>query len=85
MLAREVAALRELSYEELRALLDVQDTHEVAAESGTWYQVETQVWWDDKPGGDLRVRTAIDDGGWRAYIPMTDDFIKAPDGSFVGE
>ena len=29
---------------------------------------------------------AHDDGTFRtAVVPMTDDFIKAPDGSFVGE
>jgi hypothetical protein len=24
---------------------------------------------------------SIDDGGWRAFLPLTDDFIIAPDGS----
>jgi hypothetical protein len=28
---------------------------------------------------------AIDDYGWRAFVPLTDDFIMAPNGSFVGE
>jgi hypothetical protein len=28
---------------------------------------------------------SIDDGGWRAFLPWTDSFIIAPDGSFVGE
>jgi hypothetical protein len=28
---------------------------------------------------------AIDDGGWRSFAPLADDFIVAPDGSFVGE
>jgi hypothetical protein len=27
----------------------------------------------------------IDDGGWRAFTPMSDSFIIAPDGSFVGD
>jgi hypothetical protein len=31
------------------------------------------------------VLASIDDGGWSAFIPLTDDFIIAPDGSFVGE
>ena len=29
--------------------------------------------------------SAIDDGGLRAFAPLSDDFIMAPDGSFVGE
>jgi hypothetical protein len=28
---------------------------------------------------------AVDDGGWRAFVPVTDDFMIAPDGSFVDE
>jgi hypothetical protein len=45
----------------------------------------TQVDWDGKPGEDIRVTASIDDGGWSAYKPMHEDFIMAPDGTFVGE
>jgi hypothetical protein len=31
------------------------------------------------------VIVAIDDGRWRAFSPLSVDFIMAPDGSFVGE
>ncbi len=35
--------------------------------------------------GNLRVHAAIDDGsGWSAFIPLCDDFIKAPDGGSSG-
>jgi hypothetical protein len=27
----------------------------------------------------------VDDGGFRAFVPLTADFIVGPDGSFVGE
>jgi hypothetical protein len=30
------------------------------------------------------VVVAVDDGGLSAFKPMCDDFIVAPDGSFVG-
>jgi len=34
----------------------------------------------------MRVFISIDDGGWQRIIcPITDDFIIAPDGSFIGE
>lgn len=49
------------------------------------YQGEVQVFWDDKPNGAIRVMASIDDGGWRAFVPLTADFILAPDGTFVGE
>jgi len=35
--------------------------------------------------GDVRVLVAVDDGGMYAFKPLTDSFILAPDGSFVGE
>jgi len=49
------------------------------------YQIEIQVFWDSWPGGNVRVMGAVDDGGWRAFIPVSRGFIMAPDGSFVGE
>jgi hypothetical protein len=33
----------------------------------------------------MRVAGSIDDGGWRAYLPLCRDFIMAPDNSFVDE
>jgi hypothetical protein len=57
----------------------------VKGKSGIEYQVEIVAFWDDKPHGDLRVSGGVDDGGWRALHPLSDDFIMAPDGSFVGE
>jgi hypothetical protein len=41
--------------------------------------------WDGREEENLRVIAAIDDGGWRALSPLSEDFIVAPDGSFVGE
>lgn len=46
---------------------------------------EIQVFWDDRLGGNVRVLGSIDNGGWRAFVPVNRDFIKAPDGSFVGD
>jgi hypothetical protein len=87
VLADEVRRLRELSYEEFRARIEEPEveTREVAAKSGTTYQLENQPVWDGEAGGDIRVLVAVDDGGLSAFKPLTDDFILAPDGSFVGE
>jgi hypothetical protein len=40
--------------------------------------LETQIVWDDKPGGDVRVLASIDDGGWRAFVPLCDSLIMTP-------
>lgn len=63
-------------------LLKTQDTFGVAAESGTRYQIEIQVFWDDEEKKNLRVIDSIDDSGIRAFFPMTDDFIITRDGDF---
>lgn len=39
--------------------------------SGTEYQLELDILWDDKPGGAIRVIASIDDGGLRAFLPLT--------------
>ena len=85
LLKARVNQLRAMSYHDLLSLLDKETVIEVDGSSGGRYSIETSVFWDDAKDRDLRVIINIDDGGWRAFAPMTDDFIMAPDGSFVGE
>jgi hypothetical protein len=66
-------------------LIDHSETLERIAPSGAVYQIEMQVFVDDASRQTLLVMGSIDDGGWRAFSPLCDDFILAPDGSFVGE
>jgi hypothetical protein len=80
-----LAGYRNYSYDDLQTRLGEIDTCQVIGESGIQYQVEIQVFWDDKLQQNIRVIGAIDDGGWRAFLPLADSFIMAPDGSFVGE
>lgn len=76
---------RERAYADLCNDVGESRRFEVTGESGTWYQGSVRVFWDDKPDGAIRVIASIDDGGWRAFVPVTADFILAPDGTFVGE
>jgi len=76
---------RRRSYADLVALLGKPQVAELRGRSGATYQLEVVVHWDDRPGGALRVLGAVDDGGRRALKPVTDDFILAADGTFVGE
>lgn len=52
----------------------------VTGQSGANYQIEILCRWDSRPGGVIRVLGSIDDGGWRAFIPVTDDFLVPPSG-----
>ena len=85
VLARELTRYRQRSYSDLRSLLDTRDVFERTGKSGAVYQLAIEAVWDDHPGGSLRIMGAIDDGGWRAIVPLNDSFIIAPNGSFVGE
>jgi hypothetical protein len=71
---------RKLSYDQLAARVGDEEFPEVVGASGTQYQIEIQVVWDDKPGGEVRVLAAIDDGGWRAFVPLCDSLLITPDG-----
>lgn len=86
VLTQELEQWRSRPYNELVSLIGGEPfTKEVSRPSGVTYQIEIEVFWDHNPHGDVRVLGAIDDGGWRAFFPLTDDFILSPDGSFVGE
>ena len=68
-----------------RRLAHSVETDEVVEASGVRYQVEVQGVWDNKDETNLRVIVSVDDRGLRAIAPITDDFIVASDGSFIGE
>jgi len=79
----ELRRLQALSYSELAALIEKIDTKVLVGEDGKTYQLEIQAFWDSKKGADVRLIVAADDGGWRAFKPLTGDFIMRPDGSLV--
>jgi hypothetical protein len=85
VLGDRLKALRKCAFQELVALIGHPDTKAAVGEDGKIYQLETQAFWDRNKGGDVRVIVAVDNGGWRAFKPLSDSFIMAPDGTFVGE
>ncbi len=86
LLEEELATFRDQPYDDLvRRISSGSLDYERAAASAAKYQVEVQFFWDDRPGGNIRVMGSIDDGGWRAFLPLSRSFIKSADGSFVGE
>ncbi len=100
LLAQHLARFRTWTYDALvheieRTEREHDSLHhaEGVFEDGTEYQMEFNVFWDDRPGGDVRVcgdlcaepqRRLL--GFLPVYTPdVTDSFIMAPDGTFVGE
>jgi hypothetical protein len=80
-----LAELRHQTYQDLVGLIGHPETRQVRGEDQKAYQLEMQVFWDSKKGGAVRVMVSADDGGLRAFMPLTSDFIMSPDGSFVGD
>jgi hypothetical protein len=66
------------SYDALVSRVGDVVTEEVGGESGTEYQLEYTFMWDGHPGGAVLVIGSIDDGGWRAFAPLTQSFLKRP-------
>ena len=77
----EMAALQQLSYAELTKLVGNPHSKWADGSDGKKYQLEIQAFWDEsKKGGNLRVVVSVDDGGWRAFFPLTETFILSPAG-----
>jgi hypothetical protein len=86
LLTEHLARYRGKSYSELARLVDQGPvTIEVAGSSGATYQIEILAVWDTWQPGDVHVLATIDDGGWRAFVPLFDSFIMNSAGGFLGE
>lgn len=91
ILLKALEPFRATPYVELKKIVEdkfnLEHTHyeEVKAKDGETHQIRVNVYWDDKKSKTLRVVGSIDDGGWRAMIPLCEDFIIDPAGRFIGE
>jgi hypothetical protein len=50
---------------------------------GVGYQIEVEVIWDSRRGGNIRVMGSVHDGKVRSVKPLTEDFIITPAGTFL--
>lgn len=87
LLAEQLAPYRARPYSELAQHVGDTYAFQAVGPSGVEYNVEILVVWDS-PGKKVNIRVlgAVDDGRWPHWFhPLSDDFIMAPDGRFVGE
>lgn len=83
---KQLDVYRKRPYSELVEMIDADPlVYELRGPSGTLYQIEIEAFWDDKLSGNIRVMALIDDGGMRAFAPLSTDFIKSPRDEFIGE
>lgn len=86
LLEEELGRFRLESYTDLVGRIKTGTLAETRpGDSGTEYQLEFTFIWDDRPGGNVRVLGSIDDGRWRAFVPITRSFIKSPDNTIPDE
>jgi hypothetical protein len=85
LIAPTVERLRALPYSELKEKVTRGDieTGDIKAPNGESYQFELLFYWDDGPEGNVRVIASIFMNPRGPNV--NDSFIKASDGSFVGE
>jgi hypothetical protein len=77
VLRERLAGYRRLPFAALAAKVGTEEHEELVGPSGAQYQTEIWFSWDSTPGGTVRVMGAIDDGGWRAFIPLCDSILAA--------
>jgi hypothetical protein len=85
LLRSHLDSYRRRSYDDLVGLRGRPQIAQLHGRSGVTHQVKVEAFWDGHRGGPVRVLGSIDDGGLLAFKPLTDAFILAPDGTFVGE
>ena len=83
ILSRELRAFATRAYDELVRSISRPEVKNISTESGVSYQIELNVFWDSEPKKDLRIIGSIDDGGWRAFLPITESLIMKPDGTLM--
>ncbi len=61
-------------------------THKkIIGQDGAHYQIEIEIFWDNRRGGDIRVIGSVDDGHSRAAAPLKEDFVISPSGTLVAK
>ena len=82
ILDEELRSYESRSYKQLIEMVDRKLHVDRDSPSGTIYQIDVEVLWDDMKKGTIRVIGAIDDRGLPSVIiPLTQDFIMTPDGT----
>jgi hypothetical protein len=84
VLDQQLASFVRRSYAELASTVDRPQGMQTEGPSGTKYNIEFNVFYDDGQKKDLRIVGSIDDGGTRMFMfPLTKTEIMKPTGELV--
>jgi hypothetical protein len=79
LLQHELALARQRGYQQLAAEVGEDIQKQVIGPDGKEYQLSLLVIWDQEVNGAVRLIASIDDGGWRAFVPLTAGDLVYPD------
>ena len=83
ILEEQLAGFSRQSYFELEGRIGKPAATTVKAPSGKKYQVEFTVFYDSAAHKALRIVGSIDNGGWRAFAPVTKTLIMKQNGETI--
>lgn len=76
LLAQELELLEAQEYRDVAEMIDSSVVKTRVGRDGKGYQIEIQAFWDSKPKGDVRLICSVDDGGLRAFAPISNGILK---------
>jgi len=82
---KDLEFYRAMSYEQIAAKVGKQENFERISENGEAYQIEFDFFYDDNESGNIRVGGTVSYSRLTDFLPVSNDFIIAPDGKFIGE
>ncbi|NNE37574.1 MAG: hypothetical protein HKN08_04650 [Gammaproteobacteria bacterium] len=86
LLDKELDKYKEFSYSKLKTMISAQPIgKEVRTYNDADYNIEVIIDWNEKPDGNIKVLAYVEDGEMRSFIPLSKQFIKTPEDTFLEE
>ncbi len=82
---KDLEYYRAMPYEVIAGKIGEAESFERINEQGEPYQIEFNFFYDDNESENIRVGGIVSYSGWTDFFPVSNDFIIAPDGKFIGE
>jgi hypothetical protein len=78
ILCHHMDSLETSGYNNLARRIGEEQSIEIRGDTGVIYQLEISILWDRDPRGAICIIGSIDDGGLRAFLPLTDSRLVEP-------
>ena len=82
---RDLEFYRAMPYEEIANRIGAAESFERVSRQGEPYQIEFDFFYDAAEKQNIRVVGMVSYSLWTDFSPVSEDFIIAPDGTFISE